>query len=541
MRKHPKVTNIVVAAALSLLSMGFATVRAMGQDAGALNVARVSFVQGSVQLLAGQGADFQQAVMNMPVVDGSRLQTGGDGQAEVEFGDGSVARLTPNSSLQFDHLGQDQVLLQQLSGLSYYEFNVGDGHPPFGLQFANVHVQPTANSIVRVGLDAGWDVAVINGSINVQGEGIPAVDVAENQSIRSGAENGAPYTVAQGITGDSWDNWNQDRDQAIAQEASQQTPVRDEAANGQSENWNDLDADGNWYPVEGAGNVWVPAGVGPDWDPYGAGYWAYYPTFGYTWVSSYPWGWLPYHCGSWNYYPFGWGWSPGRNVGRVWSPVTVVRTHPPGWSMPIRPVHPPGGARPLPGRLVVVDRGPVAKGPWAFNHGTVPRPDHQQALNFNGRTITPVGRTDVRPQAFAAARGTAPGSRAVLSGTFPAAGPRPTVNSTYLSGNNSSRGAQTQYTRPPQPVGPAVRPPQGITPRPPQGLNNARPNVAYPPAQSYNQRSIYEARPTPTIHYSAPPAPHYSSPPPHYSSPPPQQHYSAPPQAQHQSAPGPRR
>ena len=96
-------------------------------------------------------------------MDGSRLQTGGDGQAEVEFGDGSVARLTPNSGLQFDHLAQDQVQLQQLGGLSYYEFNVGQGHPAFSVQFANVNMQPTANSIVRVGLDAGWDVAVISG------------------------------------------------------------------------------------------------------------------------------------------------------------------------------------------------------------------------------------------------------------------------------------------------------------------------------------------------------------------------------------------
>src|SRR5580704_3307049 len=364
MRKHPKVTNIVVVAALGLLSMGFATSRARAQEPGALNVARVSFVQGSVQLLAGQGADFQQAVMNMPVVDGSRLQTGGDGQAEVEFGDGSVARLTPNSALQFDHLAQDQVQLQQLSGLSYYEFNVGDGHPPFSVQFNNLYAQPLANSILRVGLDAGWEVAVISGSVNVQGDGFPNVTVAENQSIRSGAENsGAPYTVAQGINGDSWDNWNQDRDQAIAQEASQQTPVRDDSANPQNENWNDLDASGNWYPVEGAGNVWVPAGVGPGWDPYGAGYWAYYPTFGYTWVSSYPWGWLPYHCGNWAYYGFGWGWAPG-GCGRVWSPVIVVRNYPAGWVMPVRPVF-RGGAYPLPPqRLVAVDLGPVATGPW---------------------------------------------------------------------------------------------------------------------------------------------------------------------------------
>jgi len=493
MMKHPKTANIVVVVVFCLLWMGFATGRAPAQAPSSPNVARVSFVQGSVQLLAGQGTDFQQAVMNMPVVDGSRLQTGGDGQAEVEFGDGSVARLTPNSSVQFDHLGQDQVQLQQLSGLDYYEFNVGEGHPPFNVQFANLNVQPTANSILRVGLDSGWDVAVISGSVNVQGQGIPAVDVAENQSLRSSADNsGAPYVVAQGINGDSWDNWNQDRDQAIAQEASQQTPVRDDSANPQNENWNDLDADGNWYPVEGAGNVWVPAGVGAGWDPYGAGYWAYYPTMGYTWVSSYPWGWLPYHCGAWNYYPFGWGWAPG-GCGAAWSPVIIVRTHPPGWVMPIRPVRPPGGAYPLPGRLVVVDRGAVAKGPWAFNSGPAPRPDHQQALNFNGRTITPVGRADVRTQTFVNVRGTAPGSRAVLSGTPPGVGQRPAVNSSYLSGANTSRPVAS----------PNVRPALGM---------NERPNVGYTPAQSYNQRSTYVARPMPTAHYSPPPPAHYSAP-----------------------------
>jgi ferric-dicitrate binding protein FerR (iron transport regulator) len=204
-KQHPGNRKIVAGplaiAVLCLLWMGSGTGRAAAQAAES-NVARVSFVQGSVQLLAGQGTDFQQAVMNMPALDGSRLQTGGDGQAEVEFADGSVARLTPNSSVQFDHVGQDGVQLQQLSGLSYYEFNVGDGHPPFSVQLNSLNVQPTANSILRVGLDTGWEVAVISGSVNVQGDGIPGVAVSQNQSIRSGADNsGAPYTVAQGING----------------------------------------------------------------------------------------------------------------------------------------------------------------------------------------------------------------------------------------------------------------------------------------------------------------------------------------------------
>ena len=475
--QHPKVIKTLVTVAISLFSSGIVSAQS---GPAPTNVARVSFVQGSVQLLAGQGTDFQQAVINMPVLDGSRLQTGGDGQAEVEFGDGSVARLTPNSSLQFDHLGVDQVQLEQQSGLGYYEFNVGDGHPPFTVQFSNLSLQPTANSILRVGLDAGWEVAVISGGVSVQGSFAP-VTVAENQSIRSGTDNsGAPYTVAQGISGDSWDQWNQDRDQAIAQEASQQTPVRDEAANPQNENWNDLDANGNWYPVEGSGNVWVPSGVDAGWDPYGAGYWAFYPTLGYTWVSAYPWGWLPYHCGAWGYYAFGWGWAPG-GCGRVWSPVIVVRTHPPGWVMPLRPG---GGIRPLPGqRLVVVDRGPVARGPWGFGAGAAPRVDHAQLLNINGRDVAPVARNDVRVAGVVSPRGTSPGTREVLSGTPKAFAPRTNPSQAYFGAS------------------------------PPRALENpTRPNVGYP-AQSYNQRSTYVARPTQTPHYSAPPAPHYSAPP----------------------------
>jgi FecR protein len=480
MRQHPVVTKMIAVAATVLAGCGVALAQATSA-----NVARVSFIQGSVQLMAGQGTDFQQAVMNMPVLDGSRLQTGGDGQAEIEFGDGSVARLTPNSSLQFDHMGQDQVQLEQLSGLDYYEFNVGQGHPPFTVQFSNLSLQPTANSILRVGLDAGWEVAVMTGGVNVQGAFAP-VPVGENQSIRAGADNsGAPYTIAQAINPDSWDAWNQDRDQAIAQEASEQTPVRDDSGNPQNENWNDLDANGNWYPVEGAGNVWVPNGVGPGWDPYGAGYWAFYPTIGYTWVSAYPWGWLPYHCGSWGYYSFGWGWASG-GCGSVWSPVIVVRTHPPGWIFPVHPVYPPGGIRPLPGqRLVAVDRGPVAKGPWAY--GYAPRTE-PSALNFNGQAIQPLARVNVQTSGLISARGTAPGSRAVLTQGNAYTAPRPAGNSFY-----------------------GANPPRAYE-------NPTRPSVGYsaPTAQSYSQRSTYIARPASSPHYSAPPPsqPHYSAPPP---------------------------
>ena len=469
MMKHPRIMNIVAGPGYGLLC-GRGNGRALpavdwpwnqpgaGQDA-ASNVARVSFVQGSVQLLAGQGANFEQAVMNMPVLDGSRLQTGGDGQAEVEFGDGSVARLTPNSSLQFGHLGQDQVQIQQLSGLGYYEFNVGEGHPPFDVQFANVDLQPTANSILRVGLDAGWEVAVISGSAARAGK--------RHCSGRRGGEpehpccwtTAGPRTpLAQGINGDSWDNWNQDRDQAIAQEAAQQTPVRDDSANPQNENWNDLDANGNWYPDEGAGNVWVPAGVGRGLGP--------------VWVRLL--GLLPdlrLHLGFG--LSVGLAALPLRRLGLLLLRLGMgsgrlrrLASGDRGAQLPsgLEDAGAPGLSRPrasirFPGkgwwRSIV--------GRWRRVHGRLagraPRPDHQQALNFNGRVVAPVGRVDVRSQAFTAAKGTAPGTRAVLSGA-PVGWSSGRVSTAPMLGVRIRRGARTAY-----PQGAAQRPNVGYSPR----------------------------------------------------------------------------
>ena len=180
----------------------------------------MSSVQGKVQILFSGESSPEQAVMNMPLVAGARLEAGADGQAEVEFNDGSVARLTPNSSLELKSLTAGSVELEQLSGLGYYELNVGQGHPSYSVEFASDRVTPAENTIFRVDLDRPPEAAVINGSVHVDGAQITPVDIGENQSIRfSGGSGAAPYTISQGIDPDSWDKWNSDRDQAIAQEA----------------------------------------------------------------------------------------------------------------------------------------------------------------------------------------------------------------------------------------------------------------------------------------------------------------------------------
>ena len=215
--------------------------------------------------------------------------------------------------------------------------------------------------------------------------------------------------------------------------------------------------------------------------------------------------------------------------------------------MPRRPIPGPGvHPRPVE-RLVGVDRGPAAKGPWGLQ-GSIPRPNHQLALNFKGQTVAPIVRLEARPQAFAVAKGTSPGTRAVLGGSSP----RPISTSTYLWGANPQRSVERPnpptVQRPIEP--PNVQRPVGRTveqPNVPRPVE--QPNAGYPGAPSSGQRLTYVPRPPAAApHYTPPPPmPHYSAPPPpmqpRYSAPPPppQPHYSAPPSPPHVSAPGPHR
>src|SRR5271169_5067116 len=69
---------------------------------------RLSTVDGRVRLLFNKQVVVDQAVPNAPLFEGTEVVTGDDGRAEIQFEDGSVARLSPNSSLSLTVLrGQD--------------------------------------------------------------------------------------------------------------------------------------------------------------------------------------------------------------------------------------------------------------------------------------------------------------------------------------------------------------------------------------------------------------------------------------------------
>ena len=88
-----------------LLSVWVAKARA--DDVPKQRAARLSFLQGDVTIDHLDNTAGDPAQINMPLAEGARVNTGEDGQAELEFEDGSVVRITPNSSLGLSGLNVD--------------------------------------------------------------------------------------------------------------------------------------------------------------------------------------------------------------------------------------------------------------------------------------------------------------------------------------------------------------------------------------------------------------------------------------------------
>ena len=86
----------------------------------------------------------------------------------------------------------------------------------------------------------------------------------------------------------------------------------------QSVFYDQLSPYGRWIQRGSYGWVWEPTRVQVGWRPYTQGHWAD-TDYGWTWVSSEPWGWATYHYGRWTLdSEYGWLWVPGSEWGPAW-------------------------------------------------------------------------------------------------------------------------------------------------------------------------------------------------------------------------------
>jgi hypothetical protein len=496
-----------------------------GSKAPASRAVRLSFVEGAVQVVQDGQVIADPAYANLPLFEGAQVITGGEGRAEVQLEDGSLARVSPNSTITFSVLQQQgngsRTEIVVNSGLTYFELQPSTGEHSLRVHYGTTSFAASSFSVVRVTADEPpGELAVFSGNVHLERGNTLQVDVHGGESLHLNGTEGSGYNIAETIEPDSWDSWNADRDQLLNSESADKTAASGSFVNGQGMGMNDLDSNGNWYDVPGQGFVWSPYDAqlqGAGWDPYGFGHWVYYPRYGYVWASGYGWGYAPYSCGLWNFYDnFGWGWAPGGGCSPWWGGGGYyggyggggwynIGRSPRGYQPPRRPqpgpIHPhPGGPHPVtPVHRVGLPTVPVDRRPTGG--GSVPvtgRPRPSQPVTIAGHTVEPL-------------RPVAPRTTYERANGFVGRGDQ-AQNPVYgvQSGTGSHPGYAPMPSRPISQPQPGYRPPSsGYTPPPrPQPQQPSHPSYGGGGGYNGGGHSSPPPAPAPAPHSSPAPSPH---------------------------------
>jgi ferric-dicitrate binding protein FerR (iron transport regulator) len=350
-----------------------------------VRVVRLSYVSGTVIVKRPGSSEEERAMINTPIQEGFELSTSGGSYAEVEFENGSTARIGEVSSLVFTQLALDAAgnKLNSLTfdeGYGTFHFVPEHNYPTSTKQhdeYGTIYFQPNYTDVYhvkiadttvtahgkcefRTDLDRDrYRVEVFSGSVEVATPTMTSELAAGKALEHNSGTTELAYSSEKAITKDAWDQWTEARDRQA------QLTSMDEAVHpyGSSYGWGDLNTYGEWVQLSSGRSGWTPY-VGAGWAPYTMGSWNWYAGMGYTWISSEPWGWTPYHCGMWDFDDsMGWYWMPPMAGCGMWQPSLVSWFNGPGWIgwAPGVPAHRPGtgGGPPHPGPPLHPPRGIV--------------------------------------------------------------------------------------------------------------------------------------------------------------------------------------
>ena len=386
----------------------------VAQATSHVRIVRLSYVDGKVEMDRANGQGLERAMLNAPIVEGTRIVTGRDGLAEIEFEGNATIRLGEATEVRF------RQLLMNDEGDRVNEVELVRGTLYFNARGKNEIDRVVAAErtfVLRRDSDVRFQTsgdqvqaAVLKGELTIDNNG-RIERVSKKETLTVDANNPSAAVIAKGVDEISLDRWNNER-------AAYQTAYSyNNFGYGSSRmgfGYADLAYYGGWMDVPGYGSVWQPYGAASwmGWNPYLSGTWMFTPGFGYAWSSAYPWGWLPYHYGAWSYLPaYGWFWAPGNafignGVVTNWQGTAPVANAPAGFVAPTAPPIHPNGPRPS----IMVGR--ISNMPTYLPDGPVPpnfRSVIQDHSGLTGMTARSASES-VGAGSSATGRGSAPAS-----------------------------------------------------------------------------------------------------------------------------------
>jgi len=284
-------------------------------------VGRIAFVSGAVSVDTESGPE--PALLNWPVVAGTRVATGPAGRVEVRIGSISL-RLDADSVLALPRLDDESVQLVLERGVMAITVRNPEWLPELDLTTPRARVDVLEPGRYRIeARPAATRLAVREGLARLAaGRMVFTVRAGE-----TGELSGEPYAgfALVGAQFTAFDEWSaaRDREQAAPQGARLASP--------EMTGIESLDQFGRWNSVESYGEVWFPSSVPSGWAPYSQGQWVWIAPWGWTWLDAAPWGFAPFHYGRWVLIGGAWGWVPGAWTARpVYAPALVAWLGAPG-------------------------------------------------------------------------------------------------------------------------------------------------------------------------------------------------------------------
>jgi len=179
-----------------------------------VRVVRLSYVSGTVGVKRPGATEWSKALVNTPIQEGFEISTAANSFAEVEFENGSTARLGELSDLVFDQLALDaqgdklnRMTFEQ--GYATFHF-LPEKHDSYSVKVADATLTPSGKSEFRTDFDKGHvRVEVFNGTVEV---------VARSGSEKLGKDKTLEYDTSttevafdthRGMAKDSWDEWTE--------------------------------------------------------------------------------------------------------------------------------------------------------------------------------------------------------------------------------------------------------------------------------------------------------------------------------------------
>jgi hypothetical protein len=286
---------------------------------GPVRLARIAYVSGNVTWRTDENGQWSAVSINLPLREGAQISVTDGGRAEIQFDDGSVLRLGNGAiaTLQTLYSDADGEFTEIKLNAGLASLRLRNSISVYQIDTPVASIKAAGPAAFRLGVDTGLEVAVRLGNVVIEGQQGKVNLVSGNYVDLRDAM--AALNVRSLSDKDSWDLWNDERDEAIdfaTRPAGKFLPSDIALAAG------DIDDYGSWRNDATYGQVWCPRVPDANWRPYHDGHWTWVAPFGWTWVANEPWGWAPYHYGAWVYQPYGWAWVPGP-AQQVWCPAVV--------------------------------------------------------------------------------------------------------------------------------------------------------------------------------------------------------------------------